>query len=164
MVNKVEIPKKSLINEYISDVDYSDGYSIKLSDEKISAEEIYLNIFSNTPSWIINLMVLRNKIVALFGLKTDGETSHIKSLKVGEKAGIFMIYRIEKDEIIAGKDDMHLNFRVSVLKEDKEVIISTLVHYNNLFGKTYMMIISPFHKLAVKAMIKNAVKNTISFS
>jgi hypothetical protein len=158
MISKVEIPKKSLVYEYINNVDYSDAYSVKLSDEEMSAEEIYLNIFSHMPNWIINLMVLRDKIVALFGLKTDGETSHTKSLKIGEKAGIFMIYSIEKKEIIAGKDDMHLNFRVSVLKEDKKVIISTLVHYNNLFGKVYMTIVTPFHKLVVKAMIKNAVK------
>ncbi len=158
MISKVKIPNNSSVYAYISNVDYSDAYSVKLSDEGMSAEEIYLNIFSYIPSWIMNLMVLRNKIVALFGLKTDEETSHTKSLKIGEKAGIFMIYSIKKKEIIAGEDDMHLDFRLSVLKENNMVTISTLVHYNNLFGKVYMTIITPFHKLVVKTMMKNALK------
>lgn len=158
MISKVETPKKSIIYKYISDVDYSDAYSMELRDKEVSAEEIYLNIFSHVPSWIMNLMLLRNKVVALFGLKSDGKMDDVKSLKVGEKAGIFMIYSIEKEEIIAGEDNVHLDFRVSVLKEDDEVTISTLIHYNNLFGKVYMTIVMPFHRLVVKAMMKNVLK------
>ncbi len=69
-----------------------------------------------------------------------------------------MIYSIGKEEIIAGEDNVHLDFRVSVLKEDDEVTISTLVHYNNLFGKVYMTIVMPFHRLVVKAMMRNVLK------
>jgi len=157
MISKVEIPKKSSVDSYISQVDYSDAYKMKLSDEGMTAEAIYLNIFSHVPSWIVTLMAFRNKIVALFGLKTDGVISDINSLKVGEKSGIFMIYNIEKEEIIAGEDNSHLDFRVSILKEDGEVTISTLVHYHNLFGKIYMMIVMPFHRIIVKAIMKNAL-------
>lgn len=158
MINKVNIPEESVVYAYISDVDYSDAYSMKLGDDAMSAEEIYIHLFSHIPDWVMNMMVLRNKIVALFGLKTEGKMSDVKPLKVGEKSGIFMIYDIEKEEVIAGEDNVHLDFRVSVIRQDDEVVISTLVDYNNLFGRVYMTIITPFHKMVVKAMMKNAVK------
>ncbi len=156
MISKVEVPKESAIFEYISDVDYSDAYKMPLSNPHLSAEEIYIHIFSHIPSWVVQLMVVRNKVVSLFGLKTGDGVSHKKVLTVGKKAGFFLIYSIEEEEIIAGEDNIHLNFRVSVLKKNEEVIISTLVHYNNLFGKIYMSIITPFHKIVVKAMMKNS--------
>ena len=158
MVSKVEVPKESVVYEYISDVDYSDAYKMTLSDTSLSAEEIYINIFSYIPSWVVQLMVVRNKIVSLFGLKMGDSVSHKKVLIVGEKAGMFLIYRIEEEEIIAGEDNIHLDFRLSVLKKNEEVTISTHVHYNNLFGKIYMSIITPFHKMVVKVMMKNALK------
>jgi len=158
MIDKVEVPKESVVYEYISDIDYSDAYKMALRDTSVSAEEIYIHIFSHIPSWVMPLMRVRNKIVSLFGLKTDDSVGHKKVLTVGEKAGMFLIYRIEEEEIIAGEDNVHLDFRVSVLKRDGEVTISTLVHYNNLFGKVYMSIITPFHKMVVKAMMKNALK------
>ncbi len=157
-VYKTDIPKNSSYLSYISDVDYSDAYKVRLKKLDLSIEEIYINVFLNVPNWIMQLMKIRNIIVSLFGLKTDTTLNKKKVLKVGEKFGIFKIYSIQKDEIIVGEDDRHLNFRVSILKQDEELIISTFVHYNNLFGKVYMTLITPFHKLIVKAMMKSAIK------
>ena len=157
-IYEVKIPESSSYTKYISDVDYSDAYKVRLKNLELSIEEIYNNVFSYVPSWIMRLMVFRNKIVSIFGLKTDTVLNDKKSLKVGERFGIFKIYSIEENEIIAGDDDKHLDFRVSVLKKDEELIVSTLVHYNNIFGKVYMTLIKPFHKLVIKVMIKNAVK------
>ena len=161
MISKVDVPNESIVYDYISQVDYSDAYKMKLNDTSLSAEEIYIRIFSHVPSWVINLMKIRDKIVSLFGIKMSDDVGHKKVLIVGEKAGIFLIHHIKEEEIIAGEDNMHLDFRVSVLKQDDDVTISTLVHYNNLLGKVYMSIISPFHKMAVKAIMKNALTKKV---
>ena len=157
-VYEAEIPKNSSYAKYISDVNYSNAYRVKLQNLELSIEKNHNNVFSHVPNWIMKLMAFRNKMVSIFGLKTDAVLNDKKSLKVGEKFGIFKIYSIQEDEIIAGEDDKYLNFRVSILKQDEELIISTFVHYNNLFGKVYMALITPFHKLVVKAMMKNAIK------
>lgn len=163
MTNKIRItsiPKRSIYNQFITKIDYKDSYTTPLTNN-ISISNIYLNTFALMPKWITNLMRIRNKIVSPFGLKTTKKPSEVllNSIKEGKKAGIFTIYKITDNEIIAGDKDKHLDFIVSVFKEDEKIVLSTLVQFNNLFGKIYMTIIIPFHKLVVKAMLKNAIKN-----
>lgn len=74
---------------------------------------------------------------------------------VGNTVGLFKIYFINEKEIISGLKDNHLDFCISFYKKDNKVILSTLVKYNNTFGKVYMNIVKPFHKLIVKNMLKN---------
>ena len=156
-VSKIEAPSKSAYAQYISDIDYSDAYQVLLEDDRRSIEEIYTYLFTYKPLWLKHLFLIRNKIVGLFGLKTEVSFEDRDSLEVGKKLGFFEIFSIEEKEIIAGEDDKHLNFRVSVYKEDEVLIVSTLVHYNNLFGKVYMMIIAPFHKLIVKMLLRRMI-------
>jgi hypothetical protein len=83
------------------------------------------------------------------------------NFEVGDKIGIFKIYAIQEDEIIAGEDDKHLDFRVSIhriIKKETTVSISTLVQYNNWFGKLYFFVVKPFHKIVVKSLIRKAAK------
>lgn len=156
-VVKTEVPYSSAYKQYISDIDYSDAYSVILEDETLCIEEIYRNIFIYRPLWMRNLLMMRNKVVGLFGLKTEVSFDDRKSFEVGKQVGFFEIYSIEENEIIAGEDDKHLNFRVSVLKQHNMLVVSTLVHYNNLFGKVYMMMIAPFHKLIVKVLLRRMI-------
>ncbi|HJV20387.1 MAG TPA: DUF2867 domain-containing protein, partial [Sediminibacterium sp.] len=65
-----------------------------------------------------------------------------------------------------GEDDKHLNFRVSLLInrqsdycENKKIIISTTVKFNNWFGRLYFLLVRPFHKLIVPIMLKGIIKN-----
>ena len=63
-----------------------------------------------------------------------------------------------------GANDKHLNFRVSVYNSNETLFnikVTTLVEYNNRFGKIYMTIIKPFHHIIVKAMVKQAYKLTV---
>jgi len=156
-----QLPKNSVCREYIETIDFSDTYKIGLSNKNISIENSYISVFAHSPKWINSLLFIRNKIVGVFGLDTGKKDTEIDkdTLKVGSKTGIFKIYAIEENEIIAGEDDKHLNFRVSVLKQNDELFISTLVHYNNWFGKAYFFIVKPFHKVVAKAMLNSAVKN-----
>ncbi len=154
MIERVKTPVTKC-EAYLSTVHYSDAFRVVLKDDALSAEELYIRIFSHSPKWLKILMKIRNKVVSTLGLKVGSEEGEIKKLKVGERAGMFVIYDISEDEVIAGEDNIHLDFRVSVLKQEEAVIVSTLVHYNNIFGKVYMNVIKPFHRLAVKAVMKN---------
>lgn len=158
-ITKSELPKNSIIKDYINTIDYEDTFAVALQNNDIAIENIYLNVFAHSPKWINNLLELRNKIVKPFGIKTNSEEMKKDNLKVGKKTGIFKIYAIYANEIIAGDDDKHLDFRVSVLKNEGILTISTLVQYNNWFGKLYFFIVKPFHKVVIKSILKTAVKN-----
>ena len=156
-VIKTGIPNSSLYAEYIDSVDYFDAFKMDLKDETLSAELIYKGMFSTVPAWVGDLMKIRNKVVSLFGLKSVKGDSDLE-FKVGNRAGMFHIYFISEHEVIAGEDDRHLNFRVSVLKEGNKVTVTTLVKYHNWFGKFYMTLIKPFHRWIVQIMMKNYLK------
>ena len=158
-VTATSLPNNSIIKSFINTVDYEDSFAMLLLNKDATIQSVYLNIFNHSPKWVDFLMSLRNKLVGIFGVKTDASKQVNTELKVGIKSGIFNIYAIEKNEIIAGENDKHLNFRVSVLKDNGLLTVTTLVKYNNWFGKLYFFIVKPFHKRIVKAMLKNAIKN-----
>jgi len=158
-VSVSELPKGSEVLSFITRIDYEDTFAVALQNKDIAIEDVYLNVFTHSPKWVNNLLKLRNKIVKLFGIKINVGEMKKENLKVGEKTGIFKIYAIYDNELIAGEDEKHLDFRISVLKNEGILTISTLVQYNNWFGRLYFFIVKPFHKVVAKSMMKSAVKN-----
>lgn len=103
-------------------------------------------------------MVLRDAIVARFGIKTAKQMEG----KPGKRIGIFRIYAVSNDEIIVGEDDSHLDFRLSVLRHRDagrhgSVTVSSVVHCHNRVGRAYILLIRPFHKLIVQRSLARAV-------
>ncbi|BAK73573.1 DUF2867 domain-containing protein [Arcobacter sp. L] len=149
------LPSSSNINSFISKIDFSDSYEIRLKKDD-DIKNIYLKFLLNSPKLVKYLMLLRNKIMSLFGFKTEIiNSNNIKDIQLGNKVGFFNIYFINEHEIIAGEEDKHLDFLVSFYKRDTTLIVTTLVKYNNIFGKIYMTFVKPFHKIVVKNMLKN---------
>jgi hypothetical protein len=146
---------------HLNKIDYKDEFSINIENNNLSIQEVYIKLFSSAPKGVEFLMKLRNKIVGVFGLKTEMKRNENPNFKVGDKVGIFKIYEISENEIIAGEDDKLLDFRVSVLREvldETTITVLTTVQYNNWFGKLYFIIVKPFHKVVVKSLIKSAAK------
>lgn len=58
--------------------------------------------------------------------------------------------------------DRHLDIKMSILKrkhiDATEVIVSTIVNFNNTLGKIYMFIITPFHRLVMMRLMSNIIK------
>jgi hypothetical protein len=157
IISKNILPKNSILSKEAYKANYQDAYSFNVKNDQIDIRKLYLSIFSTTPKWVDFLMSLRNNIVRYFGLKTETKLNEKTTFEVGDKIGIFKIYNIIENEIIAGEDDKHLDFRVSVYKtSNSTVIVSTLVMYHNLFGRIYFFVIAPFHKLIVKSILKKS--------
>lgn len=126
------------------------------------ATDIALGAF---PAWVKMLMAVRNRLVAPFGIKTGGANNAPpglteKSLGTGEKCpenmdetsmpgrvGIFKVYSQSQAEVILGGDDKHLDFRVSIMRHDGGIYLATWVLPHNLFGRIYLCVILPFHKV-----------------
>lgn len=150
VIKSDNIPVKSTIANRFGKIDYQDIYSIAQQTDK-TAEEISKELMV-MPGWVDVLMKLRNRIVGVFGLKTDRNTPKSKTF--------FTIIENREDEIVMGEDDKHLNFRASIFKDSSEETISliTVVHYNNVWGKVYFFPVKPFHKIIMRVLLKRYLK------
>ena len=111
-------------------------------------------MMGRSPRWIETLLSLRHLLVAPFGLKRsgDGEKS------AGGLIGIFPVVSETPERLVTGFDDRHLDFRVVVdvatAGPGQQVTATTLVRTHNLLGRTYLAIITPFHRLIVRALLR----------
>ncbi len=163
-VRKTNIPQGSEIEKIINGAYYFDTYKASISINKKTALDIYLEMVKTTPGWVDSLMVLRNKIASMVGLKNLGSLGEIEqakpgeNYKVGDRVGIFTVHFISDKEVILSDSDKHLDVKLSVYKmgENKKntVAISTVVHIHNILGRLYMLFVTPMHKVIAPAMLK----------
>lgn len=136
--------------------DYADCYQIN-TYKNYQIDELVNKVFLS-PHWADHLMKLRNKVVAIFGLKTGSSHNKLDYYSPGSKAGFFTVIERSDNEILMGENDSHLNFRVSVKIEKKDnfnvVSLTTIVKFNNSFGRLYFLPVKPFHKLIIKSILK----------
>lgn len=144
------IPEKSTITNGFGSIDYYDSYQIKKESNE-NAEEISKEIMQ-LPGWVNVLFSIRNRVVGLFGLKTDRDTTETKTF--------FKLIENREDEIVMGEDDKHLNFRASIMKDESagSIYLTTVVHYNNVWGRIYFLPVKPFHKIIMKTLLKKYLK------
>lgn len=144
---------------------YWDSFEAPLRRGDLAMHEIYLALFAHHPIWFRRLLILRDRLVAPFGLRPSGEAGaqpiEIKpAYAVGEKIARFRLFAQNDSEIVTGGDDKHLDFRVSVRKlangVETRVALSTVVSPHNLLGKTYLRAILPFHRLGIRTLLSNA--------
>lgn len=165
------LPKGTIIGQLFGKIDYQDSYCVSMyNPHDYSVDYLAQQLFSSTPEWVHRLMTLRNLIVSFFGLKggnIDKTKIHNPSVfyPKGSKIAIFTVYDRNDHEIVMAENDKHLNFRTSIMIEnvkDKNSIrlyLSTIVQYNNFWGRFYFMFVKPFHQLICKTMLKILLKN-----
>lgn len=157
-----QIPENSIITKNFTEIDYQDTYLIsKKTDSTI--DRITVGLFKG-PKWADNLMKLRDSIVRLFGLKTGKkkETSTEEHISVGSKVEFFTVVDRNENEIVMAENDKHLNFKTSVMIDRNEVdtiiYLSTIVKFNNIFGRLYFIPVKPFHRLIIKSILRKFAK------
>lgn len=144
-VRTIPLPQDSALQARIAPGDFVDCYAVR-SD--LSAREAAERIVA-FPGWVKALMRLRGVLVTPFGLLQDGPGD-------GPKMGPFPVEHDGPNEVIAGFNDKHLNFRVAIRSQDGEVSLATWVRRNNLLGRAYLALIMPFHILVARAAVARA--------
>jgi hypothetical protein len=133
---------------------FSDAYSVAIDGPALNARQAAEKVLRRGPRWFETLMALRNRLVAPFGLKTPvpSETSPTDTL------GIFPVIGETADRLVAGFNDSHLDFRVVIdvagAGRGQRVTATTLVLTHNRLGRVYLAIILPFHRLIVRALLR----------
>lgn len=153
-IEKVGPPRGSLAEALVSEfADYVDAFRAPVDPARFPDAEACARAFleQKPPAWIAAAMRTRDAIVGtLFGLKT-----------APKQGSIFHVLQRSEVEIIAGEDDRHLDFRVSIFHErvgeEAFVTVTTLVRFNNALGRAYFVPVRPAHRRIVPAMMRRAL-------
>jgi len=141
-VTLVKLPAHSGLHARIGATDFIDCYCVESDMTPRQAS----NIITDFPGWAKFLLLVRRILTTPFGLSNDGPAAE-------DKVGIFPVESETDHELIAGFNDKHLEFRISVLSQDGRIFLATWVHTHNIAGKLYLSTIMPFHI----AIVRNAL-------
>jgi hypothetical protein len=166
-VLECEVPSCSALSrELLGSAYFRDAYRAPLTHPELGIVDVFFAVFGHIPLFMKLLLIARNAIAGLFGLEVPGIGEIMrpevrKAYAVGEKIGPWPIFFIDDKEIIAGRDNKHLDFRLSVLKttegKARSVVVSTICTVHNVFGKIYLFFIVPFHRIGIRSLMSNAV-------
>jgi Protein of unknown function (DUF2867) len=161
----IPIPLDARVNGFYAITQLADAYAINLPTDAVLEPEVLARfMFESQPVWAKQLMQLRDAMVAVVGLKTAEQLGAPKAGSLEKRIAIFKIYESTANEVFLGEDDSHLNFRISAqvrpatASSAPQFIVSSVVHCNNLLGRTYIAVIAPIHKAIVKAAMKRAAR------
>lgn len=152
-VTGTNLPVQSLLHERVTSGDFLDCYSVVSHASPRRAAEI----ITDFPGWARFLLRIRRVLTAPFGLSNDGPAAT-------DKVGVFPVESESRHELIAGFNDKHLNFRVSVVSQDGRVFLATWVHPHNFGGRLYLKTILPFHIAIARDALKRVAAEPLSIA
>ena len=138
----------------LPEADWADSYSVRHDRNDLEPMEVAGELMGRAPRWVGVLLKIRNVIVGFFGLK-----SAELELTGQDRIGGFPVLTHDDRHVLLGFNDKHLDFRIIVAVEaegngHQHVSLTTLVKRHNLFGRIYILVVTPFHKLIVKTFLK----------
>ena len=141
-------------NAVLAGAQFIDAFSVTVEGSALDARTAAERMFNRSPRWVLSLLALRDLIVKPFGLTTSKNARHLS----GNRVGMFPVISDTPERIVAGFDDSHLDFRsvVDVVTDGpgQRVTATTVVLTHNLFGRTYLTLIAPFHRLVVRSALR----------
>jgi hypothetical protein len=166
-VIECDVPPSSMLDrDLIESCYFHDSYRTPLTRAELGIVDIFFALFGHAPLWMKLLLIVRNAAARLVGLEAPTVAEILKpkireTYSVGEKIGPWPLFFIGDNEIVAGRNNRHLDFRLSVLKamdgDAVSVVVSTICTVHNAFGKIYLFFIAPFHRNGVRSLMSNAV-------
>lgn len=161
------LPANSAIDRALLDSAFlTDSHRVSLRHDA-SVVDIFFAVFGHHPAWLKAILLVRHRVGAWFGLKAASAAqimspTRAASYRVGESIGPWPIYFLGEGELVAGRDNKHLDFRLSVLKQDTRqpayAVVSTVCRAHNWFGRMYLLLVAPFHKWGVQRLLSRAVR------
>jgi Protein of unknown function (DUF2867) len=144
---------------------FKDAYCVVLRDPSAGVIDLFSAVFAHHPLWIKRLLIARNCMAALFGLDVPSASDILSPIikdeyQVGDTIGPWPLYYLSDTELVAGRDNRHLDFRLSVLKQMQgaraSLVVSTICNTHNRWGKIYLFFIVPFHRWGVRRLLEDA--------
>ena len=160
-------PQQSvLMPEVVHAAYYRDSYRTELAHRELTVSDAFHAIFMHRPTWMKLIMLSRNYLMSQFGIAVPDRAEIMyprlrSDYKVGEKIGAWPIFYLSSEELVAGRDNSHLDFRLSIVRVEEEqtisIVVSTVCITHNWFGRVYIQLIRPFHRWGLKLLIRQAM-------
>ena len=135
---------------------FADAFTLTVSAPALDARGAAQRLFSTSPRWVRALLVVRDAIVAPLGITTSKTAGRVPV----DRVGMFPVISDTPQRLVAGFNDSHLDFRVLVdvapAPSGTRITSTTVVLTHNWVGRAYLTVITPFHRLVVRAMLKQA--------
>jgi hypothetical protein len=132
---------------------FADAYSNEFDGEG-SAMENARRVLERRAVWLDGLMAIRNVLVRPFGLA--GSRSDVPQHR--RFVGFFPVLSESPDRVLLGLNDKHLDFRLIIdLRRDgpePRLVATTLVKTHNVWGRCYLAVVKPFHRLILRALMR----------
>jgi len=124
---KSTLPKNSVLTD--TNFEYVDSFQGEFPDveDQVSSSDIGKFFFTSAPKWTATLFEFRNKIVSIFGLKTSNKIKNSEEVlknfncEPNDRIGLFTVYHKDENEVVFGEDDKHLNFRISLYNNYRNI-------------------------------------------
>lgn len=151
-VEVVEVPTSSLAAQAFKHVDYADAYRVRLPaghhpdiDRTTRAVLASLAPCWHSESYHEWVRALINRLTLEPGTPAFGR-----------------VYARTPNEILMGADEYHLNVRVSILLSEENgvhsVTVSTIVQFNNWWGRAYFIPVRIGHQIIVPHVVRTSVE------
>lgn len=164
-VTDCDLPAGSLIDTLLPGATYRESFRVPLQRRDMPMHDIFFAVLGHHPGWMKVAILMRNALVRPFGLAAP-ENSTILSperratYRIGDTIGPWPIFALTENELVAGRDNSHLDFRVSFHKDTAsapaKLTISTFCKTHNLAGRLYLAAVLPFHKPGLRHLIAQA--------
>lgn len=150
-----------LDEQSIAAATFQDAYRVALQ-RQTDPVDAFFAIFGHHPWWMKAALIARNflmaPLIAVPRAKSILRPERRTRYSVGDEIGPWPIFGLNERELVAGRDNWHLDFRVSVLTADRSVVVSTVCTAHNAFGRRYLRLIAPFHRLGLRRLMAEAVR------
>lgn len=164
-VEACDVPAISVLDRHmLASAFFWDAYRVPLTQSQASAVDIFHAVFGHHPMWIKRVLLARNHLAAACGLDVPAASDILSPerkaiYQAGDRIGPWPIFSLTPNELVAGRNNRHLDFRLSVLKDSAgaSAVISTVCVTHNVFGRAYLFFITPFHKWGVPYLMARAM-------
>ena len=147
-----------LPNSFLPDANWADAFEIETRREFKDMRSLAEQTIGTMPRWARALLMVRNALVVPLKLKSGSLNDEQDAANY---VAFFPILEETKDQIVLGLDDRHLDFRIIVDRrktaEAFRLRATTLVNRHNTFGRIYITLVTPIHRLIVRSVLKNAL-------
>jgi Protein of unknown function (DUF2867) len=137
-----------LLADALPRVDWSDAYAVECGPDAPADPQDWADaVFRHPPGWVVAALGLREALVGAVGIDRGGPSA-------------FATLARTSDEVLLGTDERHLDFRASVLREPRRVVVSTVVQLHNARGRAYFALVRRVHPVIVRAMLNRAASRS----
>ncbi len=138
-----------------ADLNFFDQQSVQLA-AVITPLEAWFHIMRDPLPLLGLAFKLRDAVSAWFGVKRIGGFSGAahKDVQVGGKLDFFTVETVTDTVLSLSERDRHLDVLTCVTSVEGRLTITSSVKVHNRFGRLYMLLVGPAHKLIVRAMLR----------